>query len=82
MCDRPSLQCQQAIDRLKSRHSHTGAIMSLADVRIAVLFFLVIGFFALFSAIFGIRGTYILYYVSAGLNAFFFIFSLIANGKL
>jgi len=56
--------------------------MSLADVRIAVLFFLVIGFFALFSAIFGIRGTYILYYVSAGLNACFVVMALIANGKL
>ena len=56
--------------------------MSLADVRIAVLFFLIVGFFAIFSAIFGIRGTYILYYVSAGLNACFVVMALIANGKL
>ena len=56
--------------------------MSLADIRIAVLFFLIVGFFALFSAVFGVRGTYVLFYLSACLNALFFIFSAIANGKI
>jgi len=56
--------------------------MSLADIRIAIVFFLIVGFIALFSAVFGIRGTYFILSISAIANAFFVIVSLIANGKL
>ena len=56
--------------------------MSLADIRIVVVFLLIVGSVALFSAIFGIRGTYFILSISAIVNALFGIFSLIANGKL
>ena len=82
MCDRPSLQCQQAIDRLKSRHSHTGSVMSLADIRIVVVFVLIIAITAIFSAVFGVRGTYFILGFHTIVNACFVIMALIANGKL
>jgi peptidoglycan biosynthesis protein MviN/MurJ (putative lipid II flippase) len=56
--------------------------MSLADIRIVIVFFLIVGFVALFSAVFGMRGTYFILGISAIANALFGIFSLIANGKL
>jgi len=56
--------------------------MTLADIRIIILFCLIVGFFVIFSAVFGIRGTYILYYLSGAIIALFVIFSLISNGKL
>lgn len=56
--------------------------MTLADIRIILVFFAIVGFIALFSVTFGIKGTYFILTVSAFVNAFFGIFSLIANGKL
>lgn len=56
--------------------------MSLSDIRIVVVFCLVVGFVAMISAVFGIRGTYFILSISAIVNALFVVFSLIANGKL
>ena len=56
--------------------------MTLADVRIILVFALILGFIAIFPAAFGIKGTHFILTVSAFVNAFFAVFSLIANGKL
>ena len=56
--------------------------MSLSDIRIAILFVLIVGFIAMFSVIFGIRGTYFILTLSAIANGLFGVFVAIANGKI
>jgi len=56
--------------------------MSLADIRIVVVFVLIIAITAIFSAVFGVRGTYFILGFHTIVNACFVIMALIANGKL
>ena len=56
--------------------------MSLTDVRIILIFALILGFIALFPAAFGIKGTYFILIASAIANGLFGVFVAIANGKL
>lgn len=82
MCYRPFLQCQQAIDRLEFENPHWSRPMSLADIRIVVIFALIVAITAIFSAVFGVRGTYFILGFHTIVNACFVIMALIANGKL
>ena len=60
-----------------------GAVpMSLADIRIVVVFFLIVATTAIISAVFGLRGTYFILGLHSLVNASFVIMALIANGKL
>ena len=56
--------------------------MSLADIRIVIVFFLIVATTAIISAIFGLRGTYFILGLHSLVNASFVIMALIANGKL
>ena len=56
--------------------------MSLADIRIVVVFFLIVATTAIISAVFGLRGTYFILSFHTLVNAVFTIAALMANGKL
>ena len=56
--------------------------MSLADIRIAALFFLIVATTAIISAVFGLRGTYFILSLHTLVNFCFTIAALMANGKL
>ena len=56
--------------------------MSFSDFRIIIVFSAFLGFVALFSAVFGMEGTYLILGVSVILNGLCLVLGLIANGNL
>ena len=56
--------------------------MSLADIRIVIVFFLIVATTAIISVVFGLRGTYFILSIHTLVNFCFTVTALMANGKL